>query len=176
MHQKGNFKFFHDADLAAAELPYSGRGLSMVVLVPNRPDGLAALEKSLTAERLAAVLGQMQEHKGLAVTLPKFKTTAEFALRPTLEALGMKRAFVAGAADLSGMAGSPGDLFISAVVHKAFVDVNEEGTEAAAATAAVIEATSARPELLADRPFVFLIRDNRSGSVLFLGRVVDPTK
>jgi serpin B len=176
MHQAANVKYYRDGNLGAVELPYSGKALSMVVLVPNEVNGLAVMEKGLTAERLAVILGAMVEHKALPITLPKFKTTAEFSLRENLEALGMKRAFIPGIADLSGIGGSPGRLSISAVIHKAFVDVNEEGTEAAAATAVVVEDPSARPELTADHPFVFLIRDTRSGAVLFLGRIVDPTR
>jgi serpin B len=112
------------------------------------------------------------------VALPRFKTTAEFSLKDTLVAMGMTDAFDAGRADFSGMTGTK-DLFISRVVHKAFVDVNEEGTEAAAATAVVME-RMAMPEpppvFRADHPFLFLIRDTKTGAILFLGRILDPTK
>jgi serpin B len=113
--------------------------------------------------------------------LPKFKSTSEFSLADTLKSLGMTDAFIYGQADFSGMDGRK-DLFIGAVVHKAFVEVNEEGTEAAAATAVLMgfggAPTNPRPipVFRADHPFLFLIRDNRSGGVLFLGRVMDPTK
>jgi serpin B len=110
------------------------------------------------------------------VLLPRFKLSGEFDLGETLKAMGMVDAF--GAADFSGMTGQR-DLFISAVVHKAFVDVNEEGTEAAAATGIVVADTAVAhhpPAVFrADHPFLFLIRENSTGSVLFLGRVVDPT-
>jgi serpin B len=149
----------------------------MVVLLPKKVDGLAALEGKLTAANLAAWLGRLHEQE-VNVALPRFKMTREFSLKGTQEALGMRRAFIAGGADFSGMSGTNGRrLFISAVVHKAFVDVNEEGTEAAAATGVAVKALAARvtPVFRADRPFVFLIRDNRSGSVLFLGRLTNPS-
>src|SRR5262249_1325857 len=109
------------------------------------------------------------------VTIPRFKVEAEFKLNEPLKALGMKKAF--GPADFSGIGGSPGNLYISAVVHKAYVEVNEEGTEAAAATAVVVRGQSAPPPppvFRAHPPFLFLIRDTRSDSLLFLGRLVEP--
>ena len=112
--------------------------------------------------------------------LPRFKATCEFRLDKALAALGMTDAFDSGKADFTGMGGRKGDLYISAVVHKAFVEVNEEGTEAAAATTVAVGLASAMPRpqpvFRADHPFVFLIRDNQTGSVLFLGRVTDPTR
>ena len=101
-------------------------------------------------------------------------------LAQTLAEMGMDLAFNDHTADLSGMAGRPGDLYISQVIHQAYIDVNEEGTEAAAATAVTIGAASVRvepptPEFRADHPFLFLVRDTRSGSILFLGRLADPT-
>ena len=116
----------------------------------------------------------------IILTLPKFKMTSQFELADALGALGMRQAFKEGAADFSGMTGRR-DLWISAAVHKAFVDVNEEGTEAAAATAIGMRsmATAYEPPPIvfrADHPFVFLIRDNSSGGILFMGRVTDPTK
>jgi serpin B len=108
--------------------------------------------------------------------VPKFKMTSKFNLGSVLRAMGMTAAFSRNA-DFSGMTGNR-DLFISAVVHQAYVDVNEEGTEAAAATGVVMKLTSAGPERIpifrADHPFIFLIRDKASGSILFLGRVMNP--
>src|SRR5205823_4183619 len=121
---------------------YVGKDLAMVVLLPKKVDGLADLEKNLTPDNLTAWLGKLRKQNVL-VTLPKFKSTAEFTLNKPLKALGMQAAF-GPAADLSGIGGSKGDLFISAVVHKAFVDVNEEGTEAAAATGVSVTLTSAQ--------------------------------
>ena len=116
------------------------------------------------------------------VSLPRFKTTKQLQLSDMLKAMGMPAAFDPAAADFSGMTGNR-DLFISAVIHKAFVDVNEEGTEAAAATAVTMMPMAAPvrehkepPVFRADHPFVFLIKDNRTDSILFLGRITDPTK
>ena len=115
----------------------------------------------------------------IRVFLPKFKMTSRFSLKETLSKMGMPLAFdVGGSADFSGIS-SRGDLFLSDVVHKAFVEVNEEGTEAAAATGVMVAATAMAPrpiEFRADHPFVFLIKDNKTDSILFIGRVTDPTK
>jgi serpin B len=161
--------------LQAVALPYAGDALSLVALLPKRADGLAELETSLNAEALDQWLGLLQARE-VQVFLPRFKTTSEFNLVSTLSALGVKDAFVPGAADLSSMDGSR-ELSVSSVVHKAFVDVNEEGTEAAAATGAVVSVTSmpASPIVFrADRPFLFLIRDERSEAILFMGRFAEP--
>jgi serpin B len=177
MHQTAKFRYHEADDVQLLEMPYGGKELSMVVLLPKKVDGLAGLEKSLTADRLAGWLGKVREQE-VIVTLPKFKMTSEFSLNGALEALGMKKAFQMPGADFSGINGKD-DLYIKAVVHKAFVDVNEEGTEAAAATGVVVGVKSvpaAKPEFRADHPFVFLIRDTRNGSVLFLGRLVAPGK
>jgi serpin B len=174
MHDTGKFKYFDGGSFQALEMPYKGKELSMVVLLPKKIDGLGELEKTLTAAAVAEWLPKLREQE-VAVSLPKFKSTSEFSLNDTLETMGIKQLFAAGAADLSGMDGKR-DLFVSAVVHKAYVDVNEEGTEAAGATSVVVklEAAPFRPEFRADHPFVFLIRDNHSSSTLFLGRVVNP--
>ncbi len=118
------------------------------------------------------------------VSLPRFKITQEFELNSTLEGLGMKTAFDPNSADFSGMTGDK-SLVISAAIHKAYIDVDENGTEAAAATAVMMEMATAMPSqdappppiyFTADHPFLFLIRDNSSGAILFMGRVIDPTK
>jgi len=147
----------------------------MVVLLPKKASSLADLEKSLTADKLAGWLGKVRVQE-VIVSLPKFKTTSEFQLAEKLKALGMKQAF-GGGADFSGIT-REASLSITAVVHKAFVDVNEEGTEAAAATAVGFGggAPVMVPEFRADHPFVFLIRDTRNDSILFMGRIVNPTK
>jgi len=151
----------------------------MLVLLPEKVDGLADLETKLTADNYRNWTARLAS-QNVVVTLPRFKTTSQFQLAHTLQALGMRSAYDPQTADFSGMTESK-DLFISAVIHKAFVDVNEEGTEAAAATGVVMVRSAAirpmKPVIFrADHPFVFLIRDNRSGIILFLGRVVDPTK
>jgi serpin B len=136
------------------------------------------LEKTLSADKIAGLRSQLRSRKA-EVYLPKFKLEASFSMKNTLEQLGMKVPFTA-AADFSGMDGQR-DLYISAVIHKAFVDVNEEGTEAAAATGVAVRAMAARVEpppaiFRADHPFVFAIVDKQDGTILFLGRVTDPKK
>lgn len=172
MRQTARFGYRETDDLQVLELPYVGGDLSMLVLLPQERDGLPALEAALTVDNLALWTQRLYPTK-VQVVLPRFKLSGEFDLSETLEAMGMVDAFH-GSADFSGMTGQR-DLFISAVVHKAFVDVNEEGTEAAAATAVVMgRGISLSPVFEADHPFLFLLRENSTGSILFLGRVVDP--
>jgi len=176
MHQKEYFKYGQTDTLELLELPYKGDDLSMLVLLPKEKDGLAALEKELTAENLTAWQKRMYK-KEVLVYLPKFKMTSEFSLNDTLKAMGMSDAFDQLKADFSGMDGTK-NLYISAVLHKAFVEVNEEGTEAAAATGVVMGLRSMPappPVFRADHPFVFIIKDNNTDSILFVGRVTDPT-
>jgi len=187
MYQKGNFGYYQDADVQVLEMPYKGDNVSMFVLLPNQGGGqpfrrptnppakkktLADLEKMLSPAKLSEWIGKVRRTK-INTWFPKFKMTSEFSLSQQLQALGMKKAF--GDADFSGMNGTK-NLYISAVLHKAFVEVNEEGTEAAAATAVVISLKSARryPSFRADHPFLFLIRDKATGSILFLGRYAKP--
>ncbi|MCY3017687.1 MAG: serpin family protein [Planctomycetota bacterium] len=175
MHRKGGYGYKEGDGFMALQLPYQGGELSMIVLLPNAMDGLPKLEKDLTSANLAAWLRGFQ-HGDVAVTLPRFKVTAAFMLGDALQALGMSDAFTAAAADFSGMDGKR-DFSISAVIHKAFVDVNEEGTEAAAATAVVMKGRAApqQPKVFrADHPFVFLIRHETSGAILFMGRLANP--
>jgi serpin B len=172
---------FRYAELEAAqlvELPYAGDDLAMVVILPREMDGLKSMEAQVNEQTLSHWLAQSQERK-VTVQIPRFKLTAQFSLARILIEMGMTDAF-SPRADFSGMDGDR-DLLISAVVHKAFVDVNEEGTEAAAATGMVARSMAVMrpqpiPTFRADHPFLFLIRDTRSGSILFLGRVVDPTR
>ena len=176
MQQKGSFNYCENDSLQILELPYLGDDLSMIVLLPREVDGLKKLENCLTIDNLNKWMNV--SYQEIKVYLPKFKITSGFSLGKTLYDMGMTDAFIPYKADFSGMNGSK-ELFISKVIHKAFVDVNEEGTEAAAATAVVmLKAVAPKQPIVfrADHPFVFLIRDNHSGSVLFLGRMVDPTK
>ena len=147
---------------------------SMVVVLPKEVGLLASVESKLCAGNLRSELALVRKRE-VAVHLPKFKmTTGTVDLGDILQNMGMKDAFSLPPADFSGMTGKR-DLFISMVLHKAFVEVNEEGTEAAAATAVVMKAGAAMsPVFRADRPFIFMIRDNRSGSLLFMGRVMNP--
>jgi serpin B len=176
MHQKAHFQYLDQPDFQVLQMPYKGKDLALVVLLPRKVDGLAALEETLTMEKLTACLGELSSRE-VAVSFPKFRMTEELQLAKTLSAMGMSLAFSAGRADFSGMDGSH-ELFVSAVVHKAFVDVNEEGTEAAAATGIGVVATAARIDqtivFRADHPFLLLIRDTRSGGVLFMGRLTQP--
>jgi len=178
MFRGGGFWYGQFDGLQVLELPYRGGGLSMVVLLPAEHDGLPGLEATLTERELGAWLGRLRWRE-VIVHLPKFRMTSDFSLARTLASMGMGDAFVLGKADLSGIDGTR-ELFISHVLHKAFVDVNEEGTEAAAATAVAVKRRrpSGRqrtpPVFRADRPFLFLIRDRRTGAVLFMGRVVNP--
>lgn len=174
MFENGLFRFAAvDGDRILA-LPYAGDDLSMWVLLPKEIDGLAALEAKLTPETLQKWETALRR-RSVDVYLPRFKAESSFSLSGVLQAMGMTTAFAPGQADFSGMTERK-DLSISEVVHKAFVDVNEKGTEAAAATGVVIGITSvqATPEFRADHPFVFLIRDNHTGSILFMGRMENP--
>lgn len=177
MFRSGGFDYAETETYQALELPYAGKRLGMVVVVPRKPDGLPAVEKGLTGEALAALVKGLRRERTVRVYLPRFKVEKVLTLNEPLQQLGMKAAFAR--ADFGGMHTGGEDLNISAVVHKAFVDVNEKGTEAAAATGVVVGLASApvQPkEVRADRPFLFLIRDRETGSVLFMGRLSEPTK
>ncbi len=162
----------------AVELPYDGGELSMVILLPDTGQ-FEAFEGSLDADLVGTITEGLVPTR-VALTMPKFEFESDFVLADTLQAMGMPVAFVpptgpctSETADFSGMTGTC-KLFITDVVHKAFVSVDEAGTEAAAATAVVIVTESLPPSVTIDRPFVFLIRDIETGAVLFVGRVVDP--
>jgi len=177
MHREGNFNYFNGGTFQALELPYKSNELSMIVFLPSEISGLPALEQSLTTTNTQRWLSQLAPVPKVIVSMPKFKMTQQIELGKTLSAMGMPQAFGEGA-DFSGMTGKP-DFAISAVIHKAYIDVNEEGTEAAAATGVTMFAAVARapePSVIfrADHPFVFVLRDNRSGGILFMGRMADP--
>ena len=171
---------------AMVELPYKGYDLSMVVIAPNDPDGLGTIEKQLSAKNLSAWIAKLRNRK-THILLPKFRLETDYQMGETLQAMGMVRAFTDPAmpkgADFSGMSASkdPMDqLYIGKVIHKAFVEVNEKGTEAAAATGVMMARNAMpmrdpfTPTFKADRPFIFLIRDLKTGVILFLGRVTNP--
>ncbi len=178
MHQRESYGYMETDAFQAVDLPYMYNDLSMIVLLPKKTDGLAAMEKTLTAENLGKWLGPFSR-EDVILTLPKFKFTSKFSLGKTLKAMGMTDAFNGDAADFSGMT-TMEKLFISAVIHKAFVAVDEEGTEAAAATAvdmvgAGMLTKPKEPKVFkADHPFVFMIRHLKTDSVLFMGRVANP--
>ena len=171
MFQEGKFRFLETADFQALEMPYAGDRLAMTIFLPRNLRGIKKFEKSLTAENLDNWLGVMQE-RAVIVYFPRFKVSSKFDLVEVLKSLGMVDAFSIVKADLSGINGTR-ELFISAVVHKAFVSVNERGTEASGATGVVID-LGMTPAFRADHPFLFLIRDVQSGAILFIGRVTNP--
>jgi serpin B len=175
MNQKAEFGYMETDTFQALEMPYVDQELSMVILLPKKSDALDEFEKTLTPDNLSQWLAKIHKQE-VIVFVPKFKMTSQFSLASVLQSMGMTDAFSSNA-DFSGMDGKR-DLFISAVIHKAYVEVNEEGTEAAAATGVVMRLTSIGPNPIpvfrADHPFLFLIRDNLSGSILFIGRVANP--
>jgi serpin B len=169
--------FIRRYPVQALELPYAGGGMSMLVFLPRDPRRVRTVAGLLTPAHFAIGHGAVEwDEQKVDVALPRFKVESKYTLNKPLMDLGMKRAF--GAADFTGMSPRGKDLFISHVLHKAFVEVNEEGSEAAAATAVVLKervsAPKPTPVFRADRPFVFAIRDNKSGAVLFLGRYDGP--
>lgn len=177
MHKSLGAQYAETDDVLAVELPYKGREVSMLVLLPRKADGMPALEKTVSGATLDAVVKKLAWQETVNLTLPKFKLETDYDLVPGLKALGMTDAFDPDTADLSGLHTSRESLYISLVLHKAFCEVNEEGTEAAAATAVVVATPSAirvpklPKEFKADRPFLFAIRHNPTGTVLFAGKV-----
>jgi serine protease inhibitor len=167
-------KYVEGSGWKAAEIPYVGGSLVMTVIVP---DDLATFEESLTAGQFGRYVGALQPAR-FDLMLPRFKTETKADLNEALSGLGMPLAFDPLRADFSGIT-SQERLFISQVVHQATISVDEKGTEATAATAVVIAAAataaSGNVSLQVDRPFIFAIRDTRTGAVLFLGRIVDPS-
>ena len=177
MFQQSKFGYRSHADVDVLEMGYVGKRLSMVVLLPKKVNGLAALEKSLTAQRLTELTANLRKQK-VRVFLPRFKLESHVRLKKQLAALGMPIAFSDGA-DFSGM--EPKRLLkISNVIHQANCDVTEKGTVAAAATAVIMKLRGGRvrppavPTFRADHPFLFLIRDTKTGAILFLGRLSQP--
>lgn len=178
MYERAKFGYVEIPGLQGLELPYAGDRLSMVILLPRQIGGLGALERQLSEKRLMGWLAGL-ERTQVDAYVPRFKMTAQFELGAVLRSLGMEAAFTPEG-DFSAMGGRRG-LFLSSVIHKAFVEVGEEGTEAAAATAVInaVPATARprekpRPVFRADHPFLFIIRDRGSGSILFIGRMNDP--
>lgn len=182
MYQKKKFFFGYISDLKCKvlEMPYQGGELSMVILLPedieDESTGLKKIEEQITLEKLREwTKRENLENIDVHVKLPRFKIEESYILNSNLGRLGLQDLFNSSKADLSGMSGSR-DLFISKIVHKAFVEVNEEGTEAAATTAGIATFCMLLPEeeFTADHPFVFFIRHNPTANVLFLGRVCSP--
>ena len=176
MHQTGGFGYVEGSGYQALELPYQGGRLAFDVLLPS-PGGYGSLISRLDGEGPLPLLAGLR-HTQVAVALPKFRLTTHIELADALKALGMRLAFEPGLADLSGIAGVPGYLYVHSVVHEAYLSVDEAGTEAAAATGTGISSTAAplppRTKFIADRPFVFVLRDTKTGAVLFMGGVSHP--
>jgi len=174
MRQMESFGYTEGEGYQAIELLYDGGELSMVILLPEAGE-FEVFEEGVQAQQVSDIISDLQPTE-VALTMPKFEFDSEFSLKDTLAGMGMPIAF-SSAADFSGMTGNP-ELFISDVVHKAFVAVDEAGTEAAAATAVIMKLTAVPEppvEVTIDRPFIFLIRDIETGAILFVGRVMNPS-
>jgi len=171
---KARFNYADLGDLQILELPYKGDKISMLILLPS--ENLDTIEPSLTPKKLEEWKNQMQETKLDAIYIPKFEFDTEYTLNENLKALGMPTAFDAENADFSGMTTAE-KIWIDFVIHQAYVKVDEKGTEAAAATAVgMVGRAMSRNVFRADHPFIFIIQQKDTGNILFLGRVVDPTK
>ena len=187
MHQDGQVRYLQGAGFQAVDLAYRGGDTSLLVLLPKRKNGLEDLEKRLSVQMLQVCASQMVPRR-VNVFLPRFKITwGSVNLCEHLTTLGVHLAFNRYKADFSGINGrKPPDedsLFLSAIFHKAFIEVHEEGTEAAAATSITFPLMAARfskpqpvPIFRADHPFLYAIRDRKSGTILFLGRMIDPSR
>jgi serpin B len=181
MQQEGDFRYAELPDAQILEMPYMGGEISMLVFLPLEVNALTKLEAKMTAKNITSWSAKAR-NQNVEAFLPKFKMTSEFALGATLTAMGMPDAFKDKRADFSAMDGSR-DLFISGVFHKAFTEVNEAGTEAVAVTSPAVKRAEgeehhprhATPVFRADHPFLFIIRENGNGSILFMGRVMNPT-
>ena len=170
MHADATFGYAEYDGAQILRMPYVGDRLSMLAVLPPGRDGMAALEESLTAEMLEG--WQQSAHDTyITVSIPKFETKTHYDLIPKLKDLGITLIFEGG--DFSGISDS--GMFVAKATQDAYVNVNEEGTEAAAVTALVMDET-APPTFIADRPFLFFIQDDESGTILFMGKIVDPTK
>jgi serpin B len=179
MYQENRFNYYENDDLQLLEMPYKGDKVSMVIILPKA--GKFETVENIMDEKKLQEWTKSATKMEVKAYIPRFKFTQRFDLSEDLSKMGMKDAFSAGVADFSGINGKKNDLYISKVIHKAFIDVNEEGTEAAAATAVVMSTKAApiikKPVIFkADRPFIFLVRDKEAGSILFMGRVMDPNK
>jgi serpin B len=186
---KATFNYADLEKLQILELPYKGEKISMLILLPKQGEDYdyetgeriisdyTLKDIDLSSEKLNEYKSQMKETKLDSISLPKFEFDTKYFMKDTLSNLGMPTAFSDGGADFSGMTGHR-DLFISFVIHQAYVKVDEKGTEAAAATAVGMETTSVRSRTIfrADHPFIFIIQEKETGNILFMGRVTDPTK
>ncbi len=176
MHQTEDFGYAEGENYQAVELPYSGGELSMVILLP-KAGSFADFQSSVNAKKVNDIIGNLTG-KSVILSMPKFEFDSSFSLKKTLDDMGMTDAFDPNTADFSGMDGKK-DLYITDVIHKAFVSVDENGTEAAAATAVIVGATAMpvnQVTMSIDRPFIFFIRDIQTGAILFIGQVLTTSK
>ena len=178
MSQTASFNYASRDGYSALELAYKGDRMTMLILLPHQADGLPALEKKLSASTITGTVDALERQR-VMLFLPKFHAETKYQLASNLQGIGMKLAFSPNA-DFSGITDVK-PTYISAVIHKAFVDVDEKGTEAAAATVVGIRAGSAAPPkppavFRADHSFVYFIRDTQTGQILFAGRMADPRK
>jgi serpin B len=174
MHEQESFNYGSGDGYQVVELPYDGNELSMVILLPDQGK-FDSFEASLTGQSVTGIIQGMKS-RTVQLSMPKFTTEQSFGLKSALTSLGMKDAFAPGLADFSGMDGKK-DLYIQDVVHKAFIAVDEAGTEAAAASGVIVGQTSVPVDIVKldlNRPFIYLIRDIQTGAILFLGRVMNP--
>lgn len=173
MNAKEKFNVYQGDGIKLLELPYKGNDFSMLVLLPNEDRTLGEIERTLSVDNLNDYISKLAERE-VMLKLPKFKFDAEYQLKQTLSEMGMPIAF-SNTANFSRMSRS-NDLKVDEIFHKAFVEVSEEGTEAAAATAVVIvlKSISLTVDFFANRPFIFIIRENTDGNILFMGRVTNP--
>ena len=174
MNQTATFGYLRDTGLTGVRLPYGEGGLALYAFMPDEWEGFV---EGLTPDRYAGWIAAMGERE-IRLSMPKVKLTDQAELSEPLNAMGMRQAFVPGLADLGGLFTDGPELYVSRVIQKTFLELNEEGTEAAAATGVGVTATSARPDpppaVLLDRPFLLAIRDDRTGVTLFLGAIVNP--
>lgn len=179
MFKSEKFPYKEELGLQIVEMPYTDENISMVVLLPNKKDGIKDLENALTTENLEKWTSGLTLKK-VNLHFPKFKLESGFLLGKTLAKMGMGSAFSPNSADFSKMDGKKNNLYIGDVIHKTFIAVDEEGTEAAGATAVVMRAYASKPEptpnFKADHPFIYLIMDRKTNTILFLGRFSEPTE
>jgi serpin B len=179
MFQQAHLSYLDTKDFHGISLPYKGHGMEMILFLPKKLAGLQALENKLSTSNLNMWINQFK-HQEVQVTLPRFRFSYGDSMVNSLKRMGVKKAFSAEKADFSGMTKKK-ELFFSEVIHKAFVAVDEEGTEAAAATAVIMTLGAsplmAKPEpkiFKADHPFLFIIRHKKTGAILFMGRLMNP--
>ena len=183
MHKMDKYNLFNlnQLDAMALEIPYDGHRLTMIFILPNQKDGLKKLEEEFENVDLSVInrAKTPRVEKEVAIAIPKFKVESLHNLKDSLQRIGLKHMFDAKQADFSGMTDTK-ELFVSEVIQKAFIEVTEEGTEASAATAANFQQKSSfnkknTPEFICDHPFVFMLKDNLTGIILFTGKITNPS-